>query len=302
MESQKGRLGCQRNVRYTLGLALTLLVVLARGPRPAEAAESVPRLAGVVNLPDLKLAVLEVTPPGEARDMLLAEGQRQADLEVLHIDPARREMKLRRSAKTGAVPLTLTNLALAANPGVSLDCVKLDSVLALFARFTNRTLLRSSLLPQITLTLNATANNAAEAAQAFQAALAGKAICSVPDGDRFLMVVPKAAAARVKPLAAQLKPAPDSGGELFPAGMIQFFDSPPAQVLEVYASVLGRKVQPPKPWPAGVARGIKLETQTPLSKEEASYALATVLEWAGLKLIPVGADLLKAVPAPENRR
>jgi hypothetical protein len=62
------------------------------------------------------------------------------------------------------------------------------------------------------------------------------------------------------------------------------------------------KVQRAETWPSGVASGITLVTQTPVSKDEAIYALGTVLEWAGLKLVRVGEDGLKAVPAPENRR
>ena len=256
-------------------------------------------------LPDLKLALLEPVPRlNEARYLLLAEGQRDTEIEVVKIDPANRSVKLNIYAKAGLVPLTLTNLALKPGPGVFLDNAKLDPVLCLYGKLCNRTLLRSSLLPQDSLTLNAAATNYAEAAQVLQSALAGKGISSVPDGNRFLMVVPKIEASTVKPRAAQIKSsaAAGSGGETLTPGMIDFINVDPAQVLDIYALLVGRKVQRAKSWSSGVAVTINLVTQTPVSKEEAIYALETVLEWAGLKLVRVGEDSLKAVPAPENRR
>jgi hypothetical protein len=34
--------------------------------------------------------------------------------------------------------------------------------------------------------------------------------------------------------------------------------------------------------------------------EEALYALETLLRWSGIKLVPVGADHLKAVPVQDD--
>jgi len=284
---------------------LAMLVGLPGGALSADSAEATPRLLGVVALPNLKLALLEVAPPvNEGRCLLLGEGQRETEVQVVKINPAQPSVRVNHYAKAGKISLTLTNLALKPGLGICLDNAKLDPVLRLYGRLRNRTLLRSSLLPQVSLTLNAVAANYAEAAQVLQSALAEKGISSVPDGDRFLMLVPKVEASTVNPLAARIKPSTlsGSGGENFPPGMIQFNNTSPAQVLEVYGSLVGRKVQRAKPWPSVVAPSINLVTQTPVSKEEAIYALETVLEWAGLKLVRVGEDGLKAVPAPENRR
>jgi hypothetical protein len=294
-----------RQIKMITKFWLAVLVGLPYWVLSADAAESIPRLSGIVMLPGHKLALLEAaSPPNEARYQFLSERQRDAEIEVVKIDPANRSMKLNLYAKAGMVHLTLTNLALKSAQGVCLDDAALDPVLRLYGELANRTLLRSSLLPQFTLTLNAGATNDAEAAHVLQSALAEKGISILPDGKRFLMVIPKTEASTVKPLASQIKSSAAAGSadETFPPGMIQFFNSLPMQVLEVYASLLGRKVQRAEPWPSDVAPGIKLVTQTPVSKDEAIYALGTVLEWAGLKLVRVGEDGLKAVPAPENRR
>jgi hypothetical protein len=294
-----------RQITIILNVWLAVLLGLSCWVLSADAAESIPRLAGIVMFPDPKLALLEAVPRlNEARYLLLAEGQREAEVEVVEINAAQRSVRVNLYAKAGMVPLTLTNLALKSGPGVCLDSAALDPVLRLYGKLANRTLLLSSLLPQVTLTLKAEVTNAAEAARVLQSALAEKGISSVPDGNRFLMVVPKAEASKVKPLAARIKSSgvASSGGETLPPGIIQFINSSPAQVLEIYASLVGRKVQRGEPWPSDVAPSINLVTQTPVSKEEAIYALGTVLEWAGLKLVRVGEDGLKAVPAPENRR
>jgi hypothetical protein len=294
-----------RQITMILKFGLAVLVGLPYRVLSADAAESIPRLAGIVMLPGLKLALLEAaSPPNESSYQFLSERQRDAEIDVVKIDPINRSVKLNLYAKAGMIPLTLTNLALKSAQGVCLDNAALDPVLRLYGELANLTLLRSSLLPQLTLTLSAGATNDAEAAHVLQSALAEKGISILPDGKRFLMVIPKTEASTVKPLASQMKSsaAAGSGDETFPPGMIQFFNSPPMQVLEVYASLVGRKVQRAEPWPSDVAPGIKLVIQTPVSKDEAIYALGTVLEWAGLKLVRVGEDGLKAVPAPENRR
>ena len=295
----------KRQITIILKFGLAVLAGLPCGVLAADAAQSIPRLAGIVMLPDLKLALLEPVPRlNDARYLILAEGQRDTEIEVVKIDPANRSVKLNIYAKASMVPLTLTNLALMSGSGVCLDSATLDPVLTLYGRLSNRTLLRSSLLPQVSLTLNAVTTNDAEAAQVLQSALAEKGISSVPDGNRFLMVVPKIEASTVKPRAAQIKSSAvaGSGGETLAPGMIDFINVDPAQVLDIYALLVGRKVQRAKSWSSGVALTINLVTQTPVSKEEAIYALGTVLEWAGLKLVRVGEDGLKAVPAPGNRR
>ena len=66
-----------RNLPLTaiiLNVWLAVLVDLPCGVLAEDAADSIPRLAGIVMLPDLKLALLQAAPPlDEARYQLLAE-------------------------------------------------------------------------------------------------------------------------------------------------------------------------------------------------------------------------------------
>ena len=294
-----------QQISVFLKLGLAVLVSHPGGALLADAAETLPKLVGIVALPNLKRALLEVEPPVNARRyLLLGEGQREARIEVAQINPAQPSVRINYYAQAGVLSHTLTNLALPPGSGLCLDAVKLDPVLQLYGQLTNRTLLRSTMLPEVSLTLNAATTNCAAAAQALQSALAEKGISSVPDGNRFLMVVPKAEAATVKPRAAGIKSAAVTGaeGEMLAPGMIDFRNADARQVLDIYALLVGRKLQRTEFRSNSLANTITLVTQTPVTKEEAIYALETVLEWSGLQLVREGEEGLKVVPVPDNRR
>ena len=86
-----------------------------------------------------------------------------------------------------------------------LDNADIEPVLALYSEFTQRTLLKPLLGGIPWFTLQATAMNRAEAALVLEKALDAREIASIPDGTRFLMVVPKRQAATVKPRSLELK-------------------------------------------------------------------------------------------------
>ena len=154
-----------------------------------------------------------------------------------------------------------------------------------------------------TITVRAQAANQAAAAQVLQTALTNLGFAIIPDGNRFLMILPEKLVSTAKPGSSAIPAAPVNGpqAELLPMGMINFQNADIPQVVEIYAVLRGRKLDRSERFPAAANGGITLHTlQSPtrLTIGESVYALDTILGWSGLKVVPVGDDLVKAVPYP----
>jgi hypothetical protein len=231
------------------------------------------------------------------------EGQREGDIEVLGIDPQSRTVKLNVYPNGGRFALQLTNHVddtSAKFPGIVFERASLEQVLRLYAEFSDRTLLRWPRLPKLSFTMECSATNRAGAALMFRDALFERGVSSIPDGDKFLLIVPQAQASTVSPHSSQIKPSGSEQSEVLPAGTINFPDTDLNQVMQIYAELVGRKLVRNGPTPAFVIRTICLRTQTPLSRAEATYGLDTVLGWAGLKMVPEGDNLIKPVFTTET--
>jgi hypothetical protein len=100
--------------------------------------------------------------------------------------------------------------------------------LRLYGEFLGRTVLRSPNFFGLSFTLGAAATNRMDAARVLESVFAEKAMVTIPDGEKFVMVVPKAQVDTVKPRSATLhslsNPSPASastnapGEELLPPG------------------------------------------------------------------------------------
>lgn len=267
----------------------------------ADTAAPTPRLAGIVHLPDLRAAWLETVPTRSGRHFLiLRETQREGDVEVLQIDPQGGTVKLLVGRTNVVLTLSLrpqvTQVEAAAG---SLELVDagLDPVLSLYAECKGRTLLRSPRLPATSFTLAALTTNQAQAALVLEKALAERGIATIPDGERFLMVVPASEATAVKPHSADLDTPPRNGfrPELMPVGIIQFNEATLYQAADIYASLIGRKLDRNQPRLQATLH-IIFRNQTPLTKEECLYALDTLFYWQGVKVVPVGNGSAMLVP------
>jgi hypothetical protein len=288
------------------------LVLTAFGVESTESTSS-RRLVGIVSSADRPCVVLEVVGPRRVtpRLLILWEGQREEGIQVVRIAPDNGSVEL---ASQGGDKTTvqLTNTTNLPAPGVVLEEVGLNEVLYLFAMCTNRTLLRWPYLRAPSFSLRAPAKDRVGAARILAQALAAKGLSVIPDGEKFLMIVPESAAATVKPHAPPAKASPGGGTqtqptlagsgtaeqEFIPPGMIDFRGADVAQVADVYSELLGRKLDRSERLP--VSGTISFRTQTRLTKEEAVYALETLLIWSGVKLVPAGEDKLKAVRAWGN--
>ncbi len=173
-------------------------------------ASPIPRLAGIVCLPDQKLAMLEVVPAqsAEPRYLILSEGQRDGEVEVARIDPASGTVNARTGGTSGLAALRFeaqTNRIAHAALGLLLDHAGMDPVLRIYSQLTGKTLLRSPRVLADSFTLGCSATNRSEMVLVLEQALREKRIASIPDGDKFLMVVPEAEARTVQPRSSTLK-------------------------------------------------------------------------------------------------
>ncbi|MCX6922741.1 MAG: hypothetical protein NT154_05935 [Verrucomicrobia bacterium] len=230
---------------------------------------------------DRSSVVLEVVEPRHATPSLiiLSESQRQGDVEVIRIAPDKGSVELRLQEANRAT-LRLQNATNLPVPGIVLEDAGINAVLQLFAQYTNRSLLCWPDLPATSFSLRASAKDQAGGARILGEALLAKDFSIIPDGEKFLMVVPKSEAARAKPHAPLAKalpvsetktPAatPGSGGtgqELLPPGMIDFRGADVHQVADVYAMMLCRQFDHSERLPAG--EPISFKTQTSITKEE----------------------------------
>lgn len=176
----------------------------------------------------------------------------------------------------------------------------IGQVLGLYAQFTDRTVLRSPRIQRVSLTIETSATNRTELAHLIEKALAEKEIVTIPDGDKFVMVVPQAEASTVKPRSAEISALPPNSPQrqLIPLGTINF-NADVREVAAIYAGLLGGELDRSE---STLLYGpqIRLRTQTPLNKEEVLYALETLFQWQGIKLVPTGTNLFRAVSIREK--
>jgi hypothetical protein len=152
--------------------------------------------------------------------------------------------------------------------------------------------LRSPHLPATNFSLSAAAKSQTPITMSLQRVLAEKGITVIPDGEKFLHVVPDAEYPTVKPHSSKIKslaiendrPAPFPGG-----AFINLPNAELSRVVELYTDLTGRSLDQTHRLQS--IRGVSLTTQTPLRVEECAYALETLLSWQGLKVVSAdGAD------------
>ena len=181
-------------------------------------------------------------------------------------------------------------------PQIALENSDIGQVLSLYAEISARTVLRSPNIEAIAFTLHSTATNRADITKMIEKALADKGIATIPDGNKFVLVVPQTEVAKVKPRSTEIKDPPSNlrERELIPAGAINFPKANLYEVVRIYAELVGRKLDGSEsPYLGGPQ--IRFKSQTALSKEEVLYALDTLFEWRGFRLVPGDGNFLKAI-------
>lgn len=282
-------------------MLVTLPIVL-----PAQGPSSGLRLSGMIKVEGMKLAVLEVPRPlsQPAREIIMGEGQREDRTELIAVYPENGTAKIHVSGESGSRLIGLKNQNRpegGTSIGLALEDVSLHSVLQLLGSVSGRTVLQHPSLPTMKFTLANAVTNRAEAAQILMAALAEKQILVVPDGEKFWLVAPKAHASALNPRSTQSLAMSTNSAEaqLLPAGSINYQGAPVISVLMVYIEFRGDKLDRNFPLPALKGDfghdGIFLTMKTELTKAECLYAMETLIDWQGIKIVPAGNGLVKAV-------
>jgi hypothetical protein len=190
---------------------------------------------------------------------------------------------------------------------INFDGADLKQVLDIYSMLRQRTILQPPSLPSVPIKLVTEAPlTKEETVYAMNVVMALNGIAAVDDGEHFVQVVAAQQLSLVKPNApkpptdaprldpAQLSP-PQEHGLLVPRQGVQRPETeapmrinlPPTMdsLLEVYARLTGQKAVSSLQY--GAAR-VSFEIATPLTKEEALYAIETVLRLNGVEIVPVG--------------
>lgn len=264
-----------------LSLAI-LLPCLGRGELPV-------RLIGVMNFGDVRRAIMELE---ESRrpfgpqwvTVILREGESQSKLEVISVDLANYTAQLRFHGTN----LTLS-LPEVGNPGslnARLTNAPLGAVLRIYAELTGLTLLQHPELAAQKLSISSAASDGPTLATVFAAALTNAGVVSIPDGDKFLRILPAAAAGKIQSIGIPLRGTKEVGAaEMLPAGAITFIPAKTDQVAPIQAELLHRKLEPYRL--NRLTTDIVLQTRQPLSRAEIVYALDVHFAWRGLRIVTV---------------
>ena len=261
----------------------------------ADDAPSVPTLTGIINVPGYKAAIFERTARFN-RSFVLKEQERFEGTEISEINPHTLKVSARIEGVSGATTLTFRTNYPSVNGsdyGLVLENASLDPVLRTYGEISKRTILQPAAMPVLLISVSNAGTDTKEAIRALEKALAEKGIVTIPDGDKFVMMVPKAMAGKVKPRAKEIKSSGSNGSAVIVQPKeILFMAATSDQVIAIYAEFAGRKLDRSEGLPP--ARTISFQNVTPLTRDEALYAFDTLLDWSGIKLVPGEGDLLHA--------
>jgi hypothetical protein len=297
-------------------LTLMALVVFWAGLALAQREAAEVTLTGIVTLPGMRRAFLVANPDGRDRaDLDLAEGQSRDGVEVMEIksragvvkvglEMGFKNLALHPNAETNAPLIAPTNRV----PSIQFANADINLAFRLYGELAHRTILHPAFVKR-TVSMDVFAKTADEAVRALEWAFKQDGLVVIPDGDKFVMIVPKERAAMAVPQSAKLKSRPPqpltlySGNALkgeghvpdMNAGEINFPSVDLESAVLVYSVMMGRDIDHRHKFPTGHAN-ISLLTQTPLTKTEALYALETLFGWEGIKVVPKGRKLLEVMP------
>ncbi len=263
------------------------------------------RLAGIVNESVWKalLEVVETEPQLSTNWLTLAEGERATPqaIEVLKIDPDKQTVQA--SVAGNNVMLAMETSPRPGEqfvPYMQVDRVALQQVINLYAKVKNRTVLQHPALKNASITMVIGGGDAAQVCRALEAVFRLHGIVAIPDGEKFVMLVPAELAKTATPRSNEI-PVPSTAtatNGMMAAGLINFSGASPDNALRIDANLRGRTLV--SEGGSGGGR-IYLRSMTPLSKDEAVYAIETLLAWSGLRLEFPDDQTMRAVPMTADR-
>jgi hypothetical protein len=256
------------------------------------AAEGV-QLTGIINLPNSKLAIIAVN----SHSLVLAEGERQGNVEMLSIDPVLASVRLRLDA-TNEIEANISSGSNLPPSTLIFENLQLGELMSIYQNVSKKTLLSGSAIPNSSFTLHANAASASEAASVIEKAIADNGLSIIPLGEHFAGIVPEYAKDKLKLAAPPAKPTGDanSNSELLRAGAINFQNVDLSQVATILAALKHQKIDAET---IQRARNplISLKTITALTKAEAVYAIETTLLLNGIRVVDASSDMLRLEPS-----
>jgi hypothetical protein len=253
---------------------------------------SEPRLIGLSTVPDFERAIIEFSK----ENLVLGTGQREGDIEVFKIDRINSSAELRWFQKPNAVALSIRTTNQVPMSGLIFEGVPLRTLLNIYGQLYKHTVLRHpSLSSKSRFSFVVSASSPAEAAQAIEKQLTAEGITFIPDGESFVIAVPKQDVSKVNPHA----PPHALNAEMIAPGMLDFRAVDPSQVAQLYAEWVGKKLDRSQRLPFPRIDAITIRSENPLTRDEAVYACETLLLWEGLKFVPEENGMLKPVPVSE---
>jgi hypothetical protein len=248
-------------------------------------------------LPGHKFALVNVAgrrPDSRPTELLLKEHERWESLEVIKILPESGAAELRHAGTNLVVTLPGAETNSPA-PALWLVGAGTTSVLATYGELAGRSLLRSPMVPDKTLTLRSTLGDKAEVAKLLSEALATKDIAVIPAGEKFTFVVWKQTTTFwQKRIAESTPPAPSAADPaIVLAGNVVYTGADLVTLAATYAELSGRSINPAA-WPSEIPQAqFSFKNQTALTKAEILYSYDSLFELCGLKMVPDGDKLLK---------
>jgi hypothetical protein len=287
--------------------ALATVIAFSIFQLRAETASPSATLTGIVNLPGVKIALLEVQSAQRKIELVLGEGQRDEPVEVTEIRPDEGRVNVRIKGEPVWLNLGIATNSPSENASIVLTNASLGHVLFLYSRCTGCSLLQHPLLSRDTrFNLISDAPTLQETRHAIEAAFGEKHIATIPDGERFIIVAPNSEIVRIKPNAPKTHRSATgentSADQMIPLGMLDLRRADDYQAAALYADLIGGKkldLSQRITWTGPPA--IYITAVTPLSKEEAIYALKTLLSWRNINIVPAAEGFVKAVRANDNR-
>jgi len=267
----------------------------------AQCNDSVLKLTGIISLPDFKLALLESPSSPRGEGMInLGEGERRGKIEVLTINDEAGRVEVVDGGKKATLKLDDAALKAGetARSNLRLSNANLQQVLDAYARISGRTVLQHPALKATALSLDASAKTRSEVAAALKKLFQQHSIVSIPDGAKFVIIIP---AQLINTVAAQpsgIVPKTADNTQIH-SGTIYFENADLSQVLAIYGRLVGRKLVKAEGLRSAT---IRLWTVNNLTATEAAYALETLFRWNGVKVVPIGETEFQALPILQDNR
>ena len=284
-------------------------------PTPEASIVATPRLVGIINVEHAPFAIFQAAN-SNARHFILREKESHEGVALLKLKPKTCTVKISVNGTSPEKSLTLAGdgntphskgisgffsrlgLALSDAPRkVVLSNANLDVVLFLYSQFTGRTLICSPQLPDAVFDLDFPAPSPEMAAHRLKQALAAKGITTYEGGEKFILVVPSAEAARLREQShgITLPPLENNRPDPFPGGA--FINLPGVELsnaVTFYTVVTRRTLNPGQTIPSD--HTVKFTTQTALSPQECANAFEVLFRLHGLEVVPATQNTFKLNP------